>query len=146
MFKLRQDKGNRGHGSKPDIVMVRCGLSKELIKLSFCFEKAVLGTVTMTVWISLQYAPYKSGAKTTLAERARKLGLDTAAKSLQLRPAQFQLQRFVEQGVEGKFKTLFITWSMYDIETLIKGRQSMMTRLFNAFSMYIFPYGCLSVI
>ncbi|XP_038075512.1 S1 RNA-binding domain-containing protein 1-like [Patiria miniata] len=47
------------------------------------------------------FAPYKSGAKTTLAERARKLGLEPAVEIVLQKPEQFQLQRFVKHGVKG---------------------------------------------
>ncbi|XP_022088609.1 S1 RNA-binding domain-containing protein 1-like [Acanthaster planci] len=52
--------------------------------------------------VNTLFAPYKSGAKTTLAERARKLGLDSAVDFVLEKPEQFQLQSFVKPGVKGK--------------------------------------------
>ena len=47
-------------------------------------------------------APYKTGSKTSLAERARQLGLEPAAETVLLGDKQLDPQKFVEKGVKGK--------------------------------------------
>ncbi|XP_072027539.1 S1 RNA-binding domain-containing protein 1-like [Amphiura filiformis] len=47
------------------------------------------------------YAPYKTGSKTTLAERARKLGLEPAAKVALEEPWKFNLNNFVKPSQKG---------------------------------------------
>ncbi|XP_070577340.1 S1 RNA-binding domain-containing protein 1-like [Ptychodera flava] len=47
------------------------------------------------------YAPYKTGSKSTLAERARKLGLEEPAKLILNNPCRLQISSYVQYGKEG---------------------------------------------
>ena len=50
----------------------------------------------------VQYAPYKTGSKSTLAERARKLGLESVAKTALENPWKFNIKNSIKLSVKGK--------------------------------------------
>ncbi|XP_033647273.1 S1 RNA-binding domain-containing protein 1-like isoform X2 [Asterias rubens] len=74
--------------------------------------------------VKVLFVPYKTGAKTTLAERARKLGLDPAAESLLRWPAKFQLTHFVDSGVKGRSSVAEVAKGIEHILTDIIAKSS----------------------
>ena len=55
----------------------------------------------------LQYAPFKKGGKGTLAERARKNGLESLAKQILEAPNNFlNLNKYVKANTDGRLKRI----------------------------------------
>ncbi|XP_075451917.1 S1 RNA-binding domain-containing protein 1 isoform X2 [Ascaphus truei] len=69
-------------------------------KLNACLQTAMLNCKSMDE-IEHVYAPFKTGSKGTKAQRARQLGLESAAKALVETPGQLNLCMYLKSNVEG---------------------------------------------
>ncbi|XP_053314880.1 S1 RNA-binding domain-containing protein 1 [Spea bombifrons] len=69
-------------------------------KLISSLQTAMLNSKTMDE-LEHVYAPFKTGSKGTKAQRARQLGLETAAKALIETPGQLNLYSYINNNVEG---------------------------------------------
>ncbi|XP_063774449.1 S1 RNA-binding domain-containing protein 1 [Pseudophryne corroboree] len=78
-------------------------------KLNSSLQTAMLNCRSMDE-IDHVYTPYKTGSKGTKAQRARQLGLETAAKALIESPQQLNLHMYIKNNTEGLSK-------LQDIET-----------------------------
>eukprot|EP00092_Neocalanus_flemingeri_P032376 GFUD01035199.1.p1 GENE.GFUD01035199.1~~GFUD01035199.1.p1 ORF type:complete len:863 (-),score=296.98 GFUD01035199.1:64-2652(-) len=74
---------------------------EKLGKMTPFLKKSVLSCQSLAE-VEHLYAPYKTGSKASLAERARKLGLETVAEEMLAGRGMRDLLNLVEKGTKGK--------------------------------------------
>ena len=86
------------------MVWLKYDYTRVLFEFKFQFSISGENERVKCLKLLFQYAPYKTGGKGTLAERARKLGLDQPAKQILNRPGfDINMSQYFNKDVEGMF-------------------------------------------